>query len=208
MRLNPFCRATHSSQQGLVLNLALLPCWTHYINYKYNKIQFKSSLTTFYIQVLFSATDFSFDWVLKFYVWNQIVRYSSAGVALNFEPAKKSGQWHDVWNRPTFIQRFANSRDNLCSAAPSLLLKINSIFFRGMATMPCTGGWADILVVYRLSKIPRNSGWGVNGKRFFGSSHWKIPGTNGNSEKVVPFSRLGRSEWKFVYHLQVSWVSY
>ena len=28
--------------------------------------------------------------------------------------------------------------------------------------------------------------------------------TNGNSEKVVPFSRLGRSEWKFVYHLQVS----
>ena len=46
----------------------------------------------------------------------------------------------------------------------------------------------------------------VNGKRFFGSSHmhWKIPGTNGNSEKVVPFSRLGCSEWKFVYHLQVS----
>ena len=39
---------------------------------------------------------------------------------------------------------------------------------------------------------------------FFGSSHRKIPGTNGNSEKVVPFSRLGRSEWKFVYHLQVS----
>ena len=28
------------------------------------------------------------------------------------------------------------------------------------------------------------------------------------SEKVVPFSRLGRSEWKFVYHLQVSWASY
>ena len=36
----------------------------------------------------------------------------------------------------------------------------------------------------------------------------KFSGTNGNSEKVVPFSRLGRSEWKFVYHLQVSWVSY
>ena len=32
--------------------------------------------------------------------------------------------------------------------------------------MPCTGGWADILVVYRLSQIPRNSGWDVNGKRF------------------------------------------
>ena len=46
-----------------------------------------------------------------------------------------------------------------------------------------------------------------NGKWFLGSSHWKIPGTNGNSEKVVPFYRMGRSEWKFVYHLQVSWVS-
>ena len=64
------------------------------------------------------------------------------------------------------------------------------------------------MVVYYLPRIPGNSGWDVNGKRFFGSSHWKIPGTNGNSEKVVPFTRLGRSEWKFVYHLQVSPVSY
>ena len=31
---------------------------------------------------------------------------------------------------------------------------------------------------------------------FFGSSHFKIPATNGNSEKVVPFSRLELSEWK------------
>ena len=77
-------------------------------------------------------------------------------------------------------------------------LKIKSIFLRGVATMAFTGGWADILIVYRLSQIPENSGWDVNGKSFFGSSHWKIPGTNGNSEKVVPFSRLGRSEWKFV----------
>ena len=57
---------------------------------------------------------------------------------------------------------------------------------------------------HHLPQIPGNSGWDVNGKRFFGSSRGKIPGTNGNSEKVVPFSRLGRSEWKFVYHLQVS----
>ena len=63
-------------------------------------------------------------------------------------------------------------------------------------------------VVYHLPQIPGNSGWDVNGKRCFDSSHWKIPGTNGNSEKVAPFSRLGRSEWKFVYHLQVSWVWY
>ena len=61
-------------------------------------------------------------------------------------------------------------------------------------------------VVYHLPQIPGNSGWDVNGKRFFGSSHWKIPGTNGNSEKVVLFSRWEHSEWKFVYYLQVSWV--
>ena len=58
------------------------------------------------------------------------------------------------------------------------------------------------LVVYHLSKTPRNLFWDVNGKRFFGSSHCKIPGTS--SEKVVPISRLGRSEWIFVYHLCIS----
>ena len=62
--------------------------------------------------------------------------------------------------------------------------------------MACTGGWADILIVYRLSQIPGNSGW--DWYRFLRSFHWKIPGTNGNSEKVVLFSRLGLSEWKFV----------
>ena len=60
------------------------------------------------------------------------------------------------------------------------------------------------MFVYHLPQIPGNSSWDVIGKRFFVSSHWKIPGTNRNSEKVVPFSRSGRSEWKFVYHLQVS----
>ena len=50
--------------------------------------------------------------------------------------------------------------------------------------------------------------FGAKVEILFRSFHWKIPCTNGNSEKVVPFSRLGRSEWKFVYHLQVSWVSY
>ena len=48
--------------------------------------------------------------------------------------------------------------------------------------------------VYHLPQLPRNFGLDINGKRFFGSSHWKIPGTNGDSEKVVPFSRLGLSE--------------
>ena len=70
--------------------------------------------------------------------------------------------------------------------------------------------WCNFLslVVYHLPQIPGNSLWDVNIERFLYSSHWKIPGTNRNSEKVVPFSRLGGSEWKFVYHLQVSWVSY
>ena len=62
----------------------------------------------------------------------------------------------------------------------------------------------ETMVVYHLPRIPGNSGWDVNSKVFWGSSHWKIPGTNGKSEKVVPFSRVGRSEWKFVHHLQVS----
>ena len=62
----------------------------------------------------------------------------------------------------------------------------------------------ETMVVYHLPQIPGNSGWDVNSKVFFGSSHRKIPGTNGKTEKVVPFSRLGRSEWKFVHHLQVS----
>ena len=43
------------------------------------------------------------------------------------------------------------------------------------------------MFVYHLPQIPGNSSWDVNGKRFFVSSHWKIPGTNRNSEKVVPF---------------------
>ena len=60
------------------------------------------------------------------------------------------------------------------------------------------------LVVYHLPNIPGNFCWDVNGKRFFVSSHWKIPGTNGNSEKVIPISRLGHSEWIFVYHLSIS----
>ena len=46
---------------------------------------------------------------------------------------------------------------------------------------------------YHLPQFPGNSCWDVNGKRFFGSSYWKIPPRNGNSEKVVPFSRLERS---------------
>ena len=40
---------------------------------------------------------------------------------------------------------------------------------------------------FQLIKI---SGSAVNGTRFVGSSHWKIPRKSGKSKKVVPFSRL------------------
>ena len=47
-------------------------------------------------------------------------------------------------------------------------------------------------------KIPGNFGSAVNGKRFVGSSHWKIPGESINSKKVDPLSRLERFERNFV----------
>ena len=39
-------------------------------------------------------------------------------------------------------------------------------------------------------KISGISGSAVDGTRFVGSSHWKIPRKSGKSKKVVPFSRL------------------
>ena len=50
-----------------------------------------------------------------------------------------------------------------------------------------------ILGVFHLPQYSGNSGWDVNGTRLFGSSHWKISGKSGTSEKVVPFSR-----WKLL----------
>ena len=43
---------------------------------------------------------------------------------------------------------------------------------------------------FHLVKISGISGSAVNGTRFVGSSHWKIPRKGGKSIKVVPFSRL------------------
>ena len=47
---------------------------------------------------------------------------------------------------------------------------------------PTRGG---LSIYYNFPEIPV----------FFGLPNWKIPGTNVNSEKVAPFSLLGRSEW-------------
>ena len=43
---------------------------------------------------------------------------------------------------------------------------------------------------FHLLKISGISGSAVNGTRFVGSSHWKIPRKSGKSKKVVPFSRV------------------
>ena len=43
---------------------------------------------------------------------------------------------------------------------------------------------------YHLPQIPGNFGWEINGKRLFGSSHWKIPGANGNSENGLLLTTL------------------
>ena len=43
---------------------------------------------------------------------------------------------------------------------------------------------------FHLVKISGIPGSAVNGTRFVGSSHWKIPRKSGKSKKVGPFSRL------------------
>ena len=50
------------------------------------------------------------------------------------------------------------------------------------------------MVVNHFTTNSRKFRLDVNGKRFFWFVPLEIPWTNGNSEKVVPFSRLGRSE--------------
>ena len=47
-----------------------------------------------------------------------------------------------------------------------------------------------ILGAFHLVQISGISGSAVNGTRFVGSSHWKIPRKSGKSKKVGPFSRL------------------
>ena len=51
-------------------------------------------------------------------------------------------------------------------------------------------GSAVMLGTFHLVKISGISGSAVNGTRFVGSSHWKIPRKSGKSKKVGPFSRL------------------
>ena len=48
----------------------------------------------------------------------------------------------------------------------------------------------ELLGAFHLVKISGISGSAVNGTRFVGSSHWKIPRKSGKPKKVVPFSRL------------------
>ena len=50
---------------------------------------------------------------------------------------------------------------------------------------------------FHLVNISGISGWAVNGTRFIGSSHWKIPRKSGKSKKVGPFSRLENFRTEF-----------
>ena len=53
---------------------------------------------------------------------------------------------------------------------------------------------------FPFSQNFRDFGSAVNGTRFVGSSHWKIPRKSGKSKKVVPFSRLDfRTECRFPF---------
>ena len=52
------------------------------------------------------------------------------------------------------------------------------------------GIWHKAEDAFHLVKISGISGSAVNGTRFVGSSHWKIPRKSGKSKKVGPFSRL------------------
>ena len=57
---------------------------------------------------------------------------------------------------------------------------------------------------FHLVKNSENSGSGLNEKRFFGSLDWKIPRKFGTAQKVVPFSRLERSDCFLVFQLHLS----
>ena len=56
------------------------------------------------------------------------------------------------------------------------------------------------MVVYHLQKDSGKFSWKVNGTRLFGSFQWKISGSNGTSEKVVPFFWTEYFKRKFVFH--------
>ena len=58
----------------------------------------------------------------------------------------------------------------------------------------------NITVVHHLQKDSGKFSWKVNGTRLFGSFQWKISGSNGTSEKVVPFFWTEYFKRKFVFH--------
>ena len=106
--------------------------------------------------------------------------------------------WHGLFKRVAklvysgshlYLAGFRASSDPflMASRESSDLLVVSN--FGGVRAFPV---WPQVLkVVYHLPQIPGNFVWDVNGKRFRGASQWKIPGTNGNSEKVVPFFPVG-----------------
>ena len=93
----------------------------------------------------------------------------------------RDGEWNFCWRKEAdvalFLQVTRIKKTNLTSRL-----------------LPETGRSEskETLVVYHLPQILGNSRWDVNGNKTF---FWCVPLEN---------SQLVRSEWKFVYHLQVS----
>ena len=73
--------------------------------------------------------------------------------------------------------------------------------------------WSQVMDrgAFHLVKISGIFGSAVNGTRFVGSSHWKIPRKSGKSKKVGPFSRLefpnGISCSIYTFHVVVACVA-
>ena len=105
--------------------------------------------------------------------------------------------WHGLFKRVAKLTVVHICTSQVFERVPIRSREISDLLvvsnFGGVRAFPV---WPQVLkAVYPLPQIPGNFSWDVNGKRFLGACQWKIPGTNGNSQKVVPFSRLGRSEW-------------
>ena len=79
------------------------------------------------------------------------------------------------------------SRDLIVAFCLLLRLLNNKLFHTSFIRKNCPG---QFLGAFHLVKISGIFGSAVNGTRFVGSSHWKIPRKSGKSKKVVPFSRL------------------
>ena len=78
-----------------------------------------------------------------------------------------------------------------CTAlSKQVLVEVNSGYKHCWFARDVTVAMLVIKGAFHLVKISGISGSAVNGTRFVGSSHWKIPRKSGKSKEVGPFSQL------------------